>query len=66
MKITIDCTDEAGEELLKILNYLKECGDVGHLAELYDPQHLEDGNGYIGCFDGDGPSQINAIYAEAT
>lgn len=55
--ITVECNHDAYINVMKLLNYLKYCGDVGHSCSLHD----ENGDGYIASIDGDGNDRIGKI-----
>ena len=54
VKIEIECTEVAAESILKLLEYLKHCGQIGHSVDF----KIDDTT--FG-FDGDGADKISFI-----
>ena len=61
-RITFEVTDEASIQLVKLLEFLKRCGKIGHSVELVEGVRKE-GVFYFD-FDGDGLARIDSIKIE--
>jgi hypothetical protein len=61
-QITFEVTDEASPQFVKLLEFLKRCGKIGHSVELVEGVR-KDGVFYFD-FDGDGLARIDNIKIE--
>lgn len=60
--IEIVCENGDGADaVLKVLTYLKWCGDVGHSCGLIDPDDGNSNHRVVCSFDGDGADYIDTI-----